>query len=144
MDKKYIIGIVCIVLIAIVAIAASMSGGDNTATTKDADQNDPFNGANAKLENITISSNYGSFDVSGKIMFKNDETYADLGANVNLQDGSKISESIVKNWNDVEKNQWYALDGYLLSASGNDYSLSDIKSIDFKYDGKIVYTWENK
>jgi len=38
-------------------------------------------------------------------MFKNDKSYASIGADVKLKDGSKISESIVKNWNNVEKDQ---------------------------------------
>jgi len=141
MDKKYIKGIVCVVLIAIVAIAASMSGGDKTNSV---DESDPFNGKDARLENVTVTSSYGFFSVNGKIMFKNDEVYASLAADVNLQDTSKVSESLVENWNDVKKDQWYKFDSSLLSLSGNDYSMSDIKSIDFKYNNEIIYTWENK
>ena len=77
-------------------------------------------------------------------MFKNDEYYADLAADVNLNDGSKISESIVQNWNNVKKDQWYKFDGMLLSTSGNSYSLSEIKSVDFKYNDNVIYTWVNK
>lgn len=142
-QKKGIIGIIaicCIGILLVVAVSSMMGGDNNNSSTN---INDPFNGKNAKLENITVSSSYGYFKVNGKIMFKNDERYAQLGADVNLNDGSKISESIVKNWNDVEKDQWYSFDGSLFSTSGNDNSMSDIESIDFKYDDEIIYTWKN-
>ncbi|RBQ22552.1 hypothetical protein ALNOE001_17610 [Candidatus Methanobinarius endosymbioticus] len=70
-----------------------MVGPDNSGSSSF----DSFNGKNAKLDNITVSSDYGYFKVNGKIMLKNDETRASLGADVNLKDGSKISEFIVKN-----------------------------------------------
>ena len=130
---------VCCILIIIVAVLGGFGSSDvNT------DPNDPFNGKNVKLENVSISSSYGYFDVDGKIMFKNDESYASLGAEVTLKDGSKVSESIVKNWNDVKKDQWYQLDGNLFSTSGQEYSVSDLQTVDFTYNGDVVYTWTNK
>ncbi|WP_297898245.1 hypothetical protein [Methanobrevibacter sp.] len=148
-QKKGIIGIiigVCCIGILIIA-AAGMFSSDKTGTnvSTDTDSQDPFNGKNAKMENVTISSSYGYFDVNGKIMFKNSESvYTELSAVVTLNDGSKVEESIVKNWNNVEKDQWYQVDGNLFSTSGNDYSLSDIKSVDFTHDGETIYTWTNE
>jgi hypothetical protein len=142
-QTKGIVGIViiCCIGVLILAVLGGMLGGDNTSSSSDTA--DPFNGKGAKLENITISSSYGYFSVKGKIMFKNDETYAAIDADVNLKDGSKISESIVKNWNNVKKDQWYTFDGNLFSTSGNTYSMSDLESVDFKYNDEIIYTWKN-
>ena len=109
--KYLFVGSVCCIGIILLAVIFGFGSSDvNTSS----DTNDPFNGNNARLENVSISSSYGYFDVSGKIMFKHDESYASLAADVNLNDGSKISESIVKNWNDVKKDQWYKFDGILL------------------------------
>lgn len=135
-----IIGVCCVLIIIFALVGGFGSSDVNTSS----DSNDPFNGHDARLENVTISSSYGYFDVDGKIMFKNDESYADVSAEVTLKDGSKISESIVKNWNDVKKDQWYQLDGNLFSTSGNDYTLSDIQSADFIFNGDVIYTWKNK
>mgnify|MGYP003240267631 FL=1 len=143
-----------IVLVIASLVFGSVFGGisspDQTGTStstsnlEDTSVSDPFNGKNAKLENVTIESSYGYFTVDGKIMFKNSESvYTQLEAVVTLQDGSKIEESIVKNWNNVDKDQWYQIDGNLFSTGGNDYSLSDIKSVDFIFDGDTIYTWEN-
>lgn len=152
--KKGILAIiaVCCVGILVVGGIASILSPDKTSTsstTSTDDQTtsasaDPFNGNNAKMENVSISSSYSYFDVNGKIMFKYDESYASLEAEVTLTDDSKISESIVKNWNNVKKDQWYTMDGNLFSTSGNDYSISDIKSVDFIYDGEVIYTWNNE
>ncbi|WP_303247498.1 hypothetical protein [uncultured Methanobrevibacter sp.] len=130
-------GICCIGIIIIFLISSVITPDANTA-------NDDFNGKDARLENVSISSSYGFFSVDGKIMFKYDESYAELSADVNLKDGSKIAEPIVKNWNDVNKDQWYTFDGSLLSTSGNDYSLDDISSVDFKYNDEVIYTWKNQ
>lgn len=132
-------GVCCIGIIIILLISSAIIPDANTT-----DKNDVFNGKDARMENVSISGSYGFFTVNGKIMFKYDESYADLAADVNLKDGSKISESIVKNWNNVKKDQWYTFDGSLLSTSGNDYSLNDINSVDFKYNDEVIYTWENK
>lgn len=148
-QKKGIIGIVlvcCVGILIVAAIGGILSPdqtGTSTSNSDDTSVSDPFNGKNAKMENVTIESSYGYFDVNGKIMFKNDEGYTSLEAEVTMNDGSKISESIVKNWNNVKKDQWYTMDGNLFSTSGNDYSISDIKSVDFIFDGDTIYTWEN-
>jgi len=143
-QKKGIIGIVgiCCIGILILVVGGGLLSPDNSNTSS-SDTSDPFDGKGAKLENVSVSSSYGFFKVNGKIMFKNDKSYASIGADVNLKDGSKISESIVKNWNNVEKDQWYTFDGSLFSTSGNKHSKSDIESIDFKFDNKVIYTWKN-
>ena len=139
---KYLgIGSICCIGIILLAVIFGFGSSDvNTSS----DTNDPFHGNDARLENVSITSSYGYFNVDGKIMFKNDEYYADLAADVNLKDGSKISESIVHNWNNVKKDQWYKFDSMLLSTSGNSYSLSEIKSVDFKYNDNIIYTWQKE
>lgn len=142
MDKK-IIGIICVVAIVIVGLILALSGGGGGDNSSSKDTTDPFNGTGAKLENVTISSSYSFLKVNGKIMFKNDESYASISADVNLKDGSKISESLVKNWNNVNKDQWYTFDGSLLSTSAGKHSKSEIESIDFKYKNKVIYTWKN-
>ncbi len=140
-----IIGIViiCCIGVLIIAFVGGVLSPDSGMPSTN--PSDPFNGKDAKMENVTISSSYGYFDVNGKIMFKNSESvYTELSAVVTLNDGSKIEESIVKNWNNVEKDQWYNLDGMLLSTSGNDYSASDIKSVDFVFNDEVIYTWNNE
>lgn len=140
MNKKYgMYGLILVVVLATVLISGCIGSGETTTNA-----NDPFNGKNAKLDNVSVTLSYGYFQVNGKIMFKNDESYASISPDVNLQDGSKISESIVKNWNDVKKDQWYSFDGMLFSTSENSYSLSDVKSVDFKFDNEIIYTWKNE
>lgn len=101
-DNWKYLGIGCICCIGIILLAVIFGFGSSDVNTS-SDTNDPFNGNDARLENVSITSSYGYFNIDGKIMFKNDEYYADLAADVNLNDGSKISESIVQNWNNVKK-----------------------------------------
>ena len=63
-------GICCIGIIIIFLISSVITPDANTA-------NDDFNGKDARLENVSISSSYGFFSVDGKIMFKYDESYAE-------------------------------------------------------------------
>jgi hypothetical protein len=140
-EKVLFIGVVIasVMLLLLVLVGSS---GILKDLTRSFNNSDEFNGKDAKLENVSITSSHGFFKVSGKIMFRNDNSYAQIGADVNLKDGTKISESIVKNWNDVKKGEWYTFDGMLMSTSGHDYSLSDIQSIDFKFNDQVIYTWE--
>ena len=144
-QKKGILGIVgiCCIGILLLVVVGGLLSPDNNNSSSSNTNDDPFNGKGAKLENVTVSSSYGFFKVNGKIMFKRDHSYASIGADVNLKDGSKISESIVENWNDVQKDQLYSFDGSLFSTSGGSHSMSDIESIDFKFDNDIIYTWKN-
>ncbi|MDR1820589.1 MAG: hypothetical protein LBR15_10150 [Methanobrevibacter sp.] len=92
------------------------------------------------MKDVSVSSDY--FDhpkLSGNAIFKKDHSYASINADIHLTDDSVDTSAIVKNWNDVKADTKYSLDSSMLTS----HKLSEIKSIDFKYNGKVIYTWKN-
>ncbi|MDR2831166.1 MAG: hypothetical protein LBB45_09100 [Methanobrevibacter sp.] len=97
-----------------------------------------------KFEDISVTSGgFGSAQLSGYVTWLDgDHTYAQISGVAHFADGSDYTLAIIKNYNDIKKDQKLSLGGSYLYF-GQDKSLSDVKSIDFKDKNKVVYTWNN-
>ena len=101
---------------------------------------DSFNGKNAKLENLTIVPDNENIKINGQIIFKNDEDFTSLSADVKLKDGCNTPGTVVKNWNKVQKDQWYAFE----TTIPNNHKFSSVELVDFKLNNETIHTWVNK
>jgi hypothetical protein len=116
MDKKYIIGIGCIVLVAIVAIVASMGGGDNISKDSDA-STDSENVKKLNISNLKISSSgYGGYDITATLVPDKDYSYLEMVVVWYDSSDAIIDKSpLVWNMNDVPEGQTIKIsgDGYV-------------------------------
>jgi len=115
-------------------------GGDHnstTSTTKEVTE------LPANLTDVNIYTAY-SVKMTAKITFAKDHSYESLAANIHLNDGTTMKDSLVKNWNDIIAGETYSFDTFISIGYTGDHTLSDVKDIDFLVDKKVIYTWKNE
>jgi len=137
MNKKAIISVFIVFILVGFSLGCTSSDNDSSSSKN---SNETGN-VKVELKDISVSSDYFDYPkLSGYALFKKDHIYAQINADIHLTDDSVDTSAIVKNWNDVKAGTKYNLDGSMLTT----HKLSEIKSIDFKYDGKVIYTWKNE
>ncbi|GAA5819484.1 MAG: conserved hypothetical protein [Methanobrevibacter sp. CfCl-M3] len=131
MNKKSIISVFIVFILVGFSLGCTSSDSDSSSNeTADA----------VELKDVSVSSDYFDYpELSGNAIFKKDHSYASINADIHLTDDS-VDTSYAKSWNDVKAGTKYTLGGSMLTS----HKLSEIKSIDFKYNNKVVYTWKNE
>jgi len=127
MDKKYIIGIVCIIAIAFVAIALALSGGDKGSETNDT----------IKVSDLKVSSaGYGMYDITCNIVPDKDYSYLEMVVVYYDSSGAIIEKnSLVWNISDVAKGQTLKVSGKGYITGDNTPSKAEVYIFDSVFGG---------
>ncbi|MBZ9570104.1 hypothetical protein KQY27_00860 [Methanobrevibacter sp. TMH8] len=123
MDKKLIIGIICIFAIAIVGIGLTLSGGDKSSSGSE-NQPGSENQQTLNISNLRISSQgYGMYDIKTTLVPDKDYSYLEMVVVWYDSSGAIIEKSpLAWNMNDVTE-------GSTIKISGNGYIQGDEKPV---------------
>lgn len=115
MDKKLIIGLICIFAIAIVGIGLALGGGDNSSSESEDQQT-------LNVSNLRISSQgYGMYDIKGTLVPDKDYSYLEMVVVWYDSSGAIIDKSpLAWNMNDIKE-------GNAIKFSGSGYIQGDEK-----------------
>jgi hypothetical protein len=119
-----------LVLFLILAVFAGVGNHSNDSLLN-TDTNRVVN-QDVVMKDVSIyEGDFQQFKVGGTFKTNKDMSYLSFGAQVHLNDGTTTSESIVKNYNNIQAGTEYNIDGNLLQFQMNKGALSDISSVDF-------------